>query len=600
MRKISILIIILLKCIYAYPQDPQQILKFQTHFDNAKTDDDRITTLADLAEYFAVFNLNEKADSVLQKALNIAELSEDKKILQKILFNTSVTSFNLWSSQQTFEKSISIIQRGLKFAEEINNPLLEAEAYVKLAGIYRRRNLFEKAIEHTSKAFSALANAKEKDSVDVELYCELGDIYLAKTDAVAACKNYNIAFEIAYRNKLNTSLSKMYHRFSDLYNSFNNTETAKEYLIQSLQLNLKNNDIEGTFLDYIDLAKVTNKREYIEKASQTANQLKSLKHIMTAKRLMYYWYMVVGKKSTETFAFLNENPAIVQYIQNTNKGALTWERGNIFKYAGKYDSALFYYRIAEPDIIAAQNQTLIISIYSSIAETYLQNVEPDKAKEYYFKTLELAVKSGQIKIIATVSSALSKIFADQKDYAQAYNYSLQADSANNIIQANAGKDKMLMMQMDNENSKQEMDRIESAKKFARKNNLQLMAITIFITIFFILMIFIGMFEVSKTVIKITGYFAFISLFEFIILLLDHPIIVITGGEPLKLWLCKILLIALLVPIQHFLEKHLIAYLQSKDLLEARRRFSIKKWFKKEEKVVQQSLEENTEDTAGVL
>ena len=592
MRKFSILIIILLKCIYAYPQDPQQILKFQTRFNNAKSDDDRITTLADLAEYYAVFNLNEKADSVLQKALSITELSEDKKILQKILFNTSVTSFNLWSSQQTFEKSISIIEKGLKYAEEINNPLLEAEAYVKLAGIYRRRNLFVEAIEHTSKAFSALANAKDKDSVNMELYCELGDIYLAKTDAVAACKNYNIAFEIAYRNKLNTCQSKMYHRFSDLYNSFNNKETAKEYLMQSLQLNLKKNDTEGVFLDYIDLARITDKREYIEKAISIAEQLKSLKYTVTAKRLMFYWLMVKGKNSKETFAFLNENPAVVQYIQNTNAGALTWERGNIYKYAGKYDSALFYYRIAEPDIIAAQNQTLVINMYSSIAQTYLQNREPDRAKEYYQKTLELSVKSDQIKIIADVSSELSKIYAGQKDYEQAYNYSLQADSANNIIQANAGKDKMLMMQMDRENTKQEMDRIETATKLARKNNLQLMAITICISIFFILMIFIGMFEVSKTVIKIIGYFAFISLFEFIILLLDHPIIDFTNGEPLKIWLCKILLIALLVPIQHFMEKRVIAYLQSRELLEARKHFSFKNWWQKKDIPSKNPVQEN--------
>ena len=191
--------------------------------------------------------------------------------------------------------------------------------------------------------------------------------------------------------------------------------------------------------------------------------------------------------------------------------------------------------------------------------------------------------------------ALSKICAGKEDYALAYNYSLQADSANNIIQANAGKDKMLMMQMDRENTKQEMDRIETATKLVRKNNLQIMAITICISIFFILMIFIGMFEVSKTVIKIIGYFAFISLFEFIILLLDHPIIDFTNGEPLKIWLCKILLIALLVPIQHFMEKRVIAYLQSRELLEARKHFSFKKWWQKKDAPTKKPVQENDTD-----
>lgn len=599
MRKILSSIIILLTCTTAFPQDPQQILIFQNRFAKAENDADRINVLAEQAEYYGIFSLNEKADSMLQKALNIAELSTDKTIPEKILFNTSATNFNLWSSTQTFEKSIAILRKGLKYAEEIDNRHLEARAYIKLAEIYRRRNYFDEAFEFTAKAFSALANSKNNDSVEVELYCELGDIYLAKSDAVAACKNYNIAFECAYRNKMIKWQSKIYHRFADLYNTFNNTETAKDYLMQSLKLNTNNKDIGGIFLDNMGLARITNKREYIEKAMAIADTMHLIKYTMAAKRLMYYWFMVEGKNSKATFDFLNANPALIQYFENTNIAALTWEKANIYKYAGNYDSALFYYRIAEPDMIAAKSQGLVSVMYSTMAETYLQNNEPDKAKDYYKKTLEIAVKFNQVKTIAEVSGALSKLLAGKADYEQAYHYGLQADSANAIIQSNAGKDKMVLMQMDRENNKQEMDRVEIANKLARKNNLKLMGITISITIFFSLMVFIGMFEVSKTVIKTVGYFAFISLFEFIVLLLDHPIINFTKGDLVKLWLCKIVLIALLVPIQHYLEKHLMAYLQSKDLLLARRSFSIKKWFTKKIAITK-TAEDNIEDTAGVL
>jgi len=599
MRKILFTIIIVLNFLSSFSQDPQQILLFQNRFAKASSDADRINTLLDFAEYYSIFSSNEKADSVLHKALSIAEVSEDKTILEKILFNKSVTSFNLWSNQQTFEKSIAIIKKGLIYAEETSDKPLEAEAYIKLAGIYRRRNLFDEAINHTSKAFSALANEKNIDSIQVELYCELGDIYLAKFDAVSACKNYNIAYENAYRNKMGRYQSKIYHRFSELYNSLQNIEAAKDYLLQSLKLNTKNNDIEGTFLDYIDLAKITNKREYIEKAMLIATQINSIKYIMIAKRLMYYWFMVEGKNSSETFGFLNANPSLLQYFQNTNSAALNWEKGNIYKYAGNYDSALVYFNISEPVIVSSNNPTLIANIFKTMGETYMQSGETDKAKEYYEKTLALALKAEKVNSIAEVSLALSKIFATKADYKQAYHYTVMADSANDIIQANAGKDKMVLMEMERENNKQEMDRVETANKLQRKNNLQLMAITISITVFFILMIFIGMFEVSKTVIKITGYFAFISLFEFIILLLDHPIIDITNGEPLKIWLCKILLIAILVQIQHFMEKRVIAYLQSRELLEARKHFSFKKWWQKKEVSVQ-TVEENIKDTPVVF
>lgn len=79
-----------------------------------------------------------------------------------------------------------------------------------------------------------------------------------------------------------------------------------------------------------------------------------------------------------------------------------------------------------------------------------------------------------------------------------------------------------------------------------------------------------MFPVSKLVIKIFGYIYFICVFEFIILLIEHSVLhPITHGDPLKLWLLKIVLIAMLVPIQQFVEHNLIKFVQSRKLHHAR-------------------------------
>jgi hypothetical protein len=164
------------------------------------------------------------------------------------------------------------------------------------------------------------------------------------------------------------------------------------------------------------------------------------------------------------------------------------------------------------------------------------------------------------------------------------------------LQANAAKDKVVLLQVDRENKKRESDLLELAEKQERKHNLQIMAITVMVTGFFGFMLFLGMFAVSKTTIKMLGYFAFISLFEFIIVLLDHPINALSHGEPLKIWAMKICLIALLVPLQHFLEHRLIHFLQSRKLLEARQNFSIRNWWyriKKPAPVADAGMEEDT-------
>jgi hypothetical protein len=94
---------------------------------------------------------------------------------------------------------------------------------------------------------------------------------------------------------------------------------------------------------------------------------------------------------------------------------------------------------------------------------------------------------------------------------------------------------------------------------------------------------IGMFPVSKLTIKLLGYIFFISLFEFIILLIFSFLYKLTNGEPLKIWLFKIVVIAMLVPIQHFLEHKLIKFLESRKLLKARTKFSLQNWLHKRKK-----------------
>jgi hypothetical protein len=76
----------------------------------------------------------------------------------------------------------------------------------------------------------------------------------------------------------------------------------------------------------------------------------------------------------------------------------------------------------------------------------------------------------------------------------------------------------------------------------------------------------GIFKVSESTIKVLGFFAFIMFFEFIILIADNKIHHYTHGEPWKVLAIKIVLIALLLPFHHWLEKKTIKYLTSHNRL----------------------------------
>ena len=62
------------------------------------------------------------------------------------------------------------------------------------------------------------------------------------------------------------------------------------------------------------------------------------------------------------------------------------------------------------------------------------------------------------------------------------------------------------------------------------------------------------------------------------MLYDKAIHTITNGEPLKDWLVKIALISVLLPIHHWTEKTLIAYLLAKKKIHLSRHFSFKNPF----------------------
>jgi hypothetical protein len=57
---------------------------------------------------------------------------------------------------------------------------------------------------------------------------------------------------------------------------------------------------------------------------------------------------------------------------------------------------------------------------------------------------------------------------------------------------------------------------------------------------------------------VLGFFSFIFFFEFIILIADQQIHHATHGEPWKILAIKVVLIAILLPLHHLIEKKVVS------------------------------------------
>ncbi|HEX3167827.1 MAG TPA: hypothetical protein VHQ93_16270, partial [Chitinophagaceae bacterium] len=213
---------------------------------------------------------------------------------------------------------------------------------------------------------------------------------------------------------------------------------------------------------------------------------------------------------------------------------------------------------------------------------------------YYEKALALNTRVNSVARAVSYSDALSTLYGQIEDYKKAFYYSRQGVVLKDSLQKLANQKDISLIELINEEKRHEKELQSIAAQKLVKRNLQYMAITVFISVIFFFLIVLGMFPISKITIKLLGYLAFISLFEFIVLLIDPFLHELTHGQPLPVWLIKIVLIALLVPLQHFLEHKTISYLHSR---KKKYTFSIKKWWQRQKKPTEATVDEIEKDTA---
>jgi hypothetical protein len=187
--------------------------------------------------------------------------------------------------------------------------------------------------------------------------------------------------------------------------------------------------------------------------------------------------------------------------------------GDYYKLVSEVDSAALNYAKADSGIGPGNNIDARIERYANLDTLFSRNGNYQKA--YYYKTLWMQYKDS--------AAALSK----------------DGD--------------LVVMEIENENQRMEAERRAS-------HNIQYMGITAGLASVFILLVLLGVFSSSTAIIRGLGFFAFIFFFEFLILLFDNSIHNLTHGEPWKILSIKIVLIAMLLPLHHYVEHKVVHHL----------------------------------------
>lgn len=574
-------------------QSSQKVDSLLSIYKSAVNDSDRVVAFGRLAEYYYIYHLDRQGDSILQEQLKIAEISQNKDLFLIVFFGKAVMNISKWSSKETFERALQFVNQGLEYSKTIGREDYVTLSYIRLATLHRKKGEIDKAFYNANIALTSSLNLKN-DSIKILAAIESGDTYQAKGESLLAFKTYTNAFDNAVADDNVFLQSEVYHRFSELYLSLRNDLTAREYLSRSVELNEKHKNGEGLVKDYIDLARLTGERYYIDKALSLSDSLNLENYFIRAKEIMYGYYTVFVKNSDSTMKFLSDNTDLTETWKNIGMPYYYLNIGAVYEYVDKWDSAVYYFQLAQPGYEKDFNDKNRQELYAEIGKCYSLLQKPEQAILYYEKALALNKQINSLVNAITYSDELSALYGKIDDYKKAFYHSRQGVALKDSLQKLANQRDIALIELTNEEKRHERELEAIAAQKLVKRNLQYMAITVFITVIFFFLIVLGMFPISKVTIKLLGYFAFISLFEFIVLLIDPFLHHLTHGQPLLIWLIKIVLIALLVPLQHYLEHKTITYLHSR---KKKYTFSIKKWWQRQKKPTAASIDEIEKDTA---
>ena len=123
------------------------------------------------------------------------------------------------------------------------------------------------------------------------------------------------------------------------------------------------------------------------------------------------------------------------------------------------------------------------------------------------------------------------------------------------------------MEIENANKRAERLAKEEEEATIKRHNWQYMGIMIAIFTLFSLLIVFGVLSVPIRWVRALGFISFIFLFEFITLLADTWIHHVTHGEPWKVLGIKVILIAGLLPLHHWLEHKAIHFITTRKQLD---------------------------------
>jgi tetratricopeptide (TPR) repeat protein len=590
LRYFTLLTVILLITIGAvHAQDNPYTDSLKVNLKNATSARGKVIWLGELSRFYLAAN-RPLSDEYANQMQQIAEESRDRELIIFSQLNNARRFSNYSAQVENINTARKFSQKALDMAKANHLTEYEAWAYISLAFCEQANSDYEKALSFNNLALSLAANS-DNDSLWVNAYISTGDTYLARNDKMLAFRNYLQALDIAEtKAKNNYYLQRdIYHTLSAFYSSLDEWEKAKDYIYKANALTYKYKQRYDRLNNYNMLGRIYAKSKQYDLAQTFYDKSLALADTLKFEivRLNTYGGMlsmyIAEKQPAKTLAFIRERPELQQFLTKAGFDyVLDQIRGMSYIDFGKLDSAEYYLMRAAPYFESKANRMNRYWFYDNMGTLFEKKKDYPKALLHWKKAEAMSNEIGDLELKMEVVQRLDSLYQKSQDFKNAYLYNTKYQVYSDSLRKLATEKDLMVLEIENENKRKEREALAEEEAVRTRHNIQYMGITVAIACVFILLTMFGIFRVSSTTIRILGFFAFIFLFEFIILLADHEIHHLTHGEPWMIMAIKIVLISILLPLHHFLEEKVIHYLTSRKMLELNKAVLFSKLIPKKE------------------
>jgi len=508
-------------------------------------------------QYYNLGNLT-VADSLASCAVNLAESSFRPSIILYALNNY----LSMYELGYDMSKAHRYTERAEKLLYEVSDAPLLYRTYINISKYWLNRFEHDKALKYSHMAM-VLSEKMKEPRLKAKSFLAIGKIHQANNQPIEAFQYFLNALTIAESEKDNELLLDCYTVISRFYFITKVYSKAVSYKIMAIDLITEQKDIDSMALvwawcDLEEIGSADNQTinpdilHYIIDFSDRHKNNYLRQYVLAFLRSYYMNHDLFDELK---FLYQNKYPFELMYLKDNQPIVYYRLKAIIHEVDGLNDSARHYYEKARELALVYTNKVMAANFFIRYGEFLLRINLSSEAREMFQEAYDLAESVNYLEYGLKAASMLVFIYELSGDYRNAFHY-LQAErELRDQLSRMARKDEMLNLEIQKTLQMREnaLRKEEQAKN--RIYTLQYSLIVMIIFVLFLFLLILGSFNVSPMAIHLTAFVSFILLFEFVILLADGQIHRVTHGEPLKVIGLKIILIAFMLPLHHWVQKN---------------------------------------------